>query len=529
MQLARPARLVALVLCAAACASSPEPAATIDPRDAPEPRRVVLPPTEEDRELARRAREEAARHVARQAELVWRLWVGEEPPPAEEPPEFLFAPETARAVERVAVHEDDELGQYRRLFAFLAGEVIGRATKAEDERLRELRLELLARLRAAANGSEAAERRRLAGEVLDASQELLPLLEAQRAALEAATRALGWDSPFALLAALAGASPEELLRIADAVLESTDALWREAFGAAVAREIGLSLEEVRREDLPLVFHGAGMDLPLRTRTPEQALRLTLEAMGISLERVPGLLVDAESREGKEGRSLCLPGPEKARLAVPAGGGRSHHALLADAGCALFSAHAGQEGVLLAPEAATRAFASLFARISEDPAWLTGIGEMTRAEARARAAALALRRLLSVRRHAAAIRIEHERSLAPGDLAAAERAYARWMGRALGFPVPGAWARLESLDLVAAAEAVRGELLAAQLARTLGEGWWSRPDALDRLRSYFAAGARGVEALLSALETARLEAGVLVEEVRARLAEEPPQRGTGEAT
>src|SRR5690606_411161 len=107
MQLARPARLVALVLCAAACASSPEPAATIDPRDAPEPRRVVPPPTEEDRELARRAREEAARHVARQAELVWRLWVGEEPPPAEEPPEFLFAPETARAVERVAVHEDD--------------------------------------------------------------------------------------------------------------------------------------------------------------------------------------------------------------------------------------------------------------------------------------------------------------------------------------------------------------------------------------------------------------------------------------
>src|SRR5690606_10899404 len=186
------------------------------------------------RGLAARAWEEAARHLERQAEMLWSLWLGEEAPPTEEPPDFLFEPATARAVERVAVHEDDELGQYRRLFAFLAGEVIGRATKAEDERLRELRFELLARLRAAANGSEAAERRRLAGEVLDASQELLPLLEAQRAALEAATRALGWDSPFALLGALAGASPGQLLGIADAVLEPTAAPSRRALRAAAA-------------------------------------------------------------------------------------------------------------------------------------------------------------------------------------------------------------------------------------------------------------------------------------------------------
>lgn len=516
----------------AACASSPGPSVETVVAAEPEvPPRAVPPPTEEDRGLAARAWEEAARHLERQAEMLWSLWLGEEAPPTEEPPDFLFEPATARAVERVAVHED-ESGRYRRLHAFLAGEVIARATRAEDESLRELRLDLLARLRSAALEPDAVERRRRAGEVLQESEKLVPILAAHRAAVEASVRALGWNSSFSALAALSGAKGEELLALADAVLESTDSLWREAFGAAASREIGLALDEVRREDLAFVFHGAGMDLPLRTRTPEQALRLTLEAMGASLDRLPGLIVDAESREGKEDRSLCLPGPGKARLAIPAGGGRSHHALLADAGCALFFALASREGALLLPEAPAQAFSFLFARISEDPAWLTGVGEMTRAEARARASAHALRRLLMVRRRAAAIHVEHERSLAPGDAAAWERAYARWMSRALGFPVPGAWARLESLELISAADALRGEILAAEMARALGEGWWSRPDALDRLRRYFEAGAKGVEPLLEALEVRELDVQTLVDEIRAGLSEREPelaQRGTGEAT
>jgi hypothetical protein len=515
----RPGALAAALLFAFSCSSAPRPAIETDPRaglEAEPPPRVVPAPTPEDRALAERARDEAARHLDFQAELLWSQWVGIEPPAAYEPPPFLFEPRTVLAVERVAAHEDEEDGRFGRLHAFLAGEAIGRATRAEDERLRELRLELLAQGRAVISEPDTDARRRRASELLRSSEDLLPAIEAQRAALESATRALGWDSPFRALSALAGEEPEELLRLANAILQSTDSLWREVFGGVAAREIGLELEQVRWEDLPRIFHGAGMDLPLRGGTPEEALHRTLDAMRLSLDRIPRLAVDAEAREGKEGRPLCLPGPHGVRLAIPPGGGSSHRALLRDTGCAIFSARASEGGAPFPPEPVTRAFGGLFARISEDPAWLAEVGGMTRAEARARAAASALRRLYLLRHHAAVIRIEHERSLRGHDLAAHEESHARWMSRALGFEVPGAWARFESTGLLAAIDAVRGELAASLLGKVLGEGWWARTDAADRLHAHLEAGARGIEALLSALGRDRLDADAFVEEVRAHL-------------
>lgn len=515
-----PGALAAALLLAFSCSSSPKPALETVPQaglEAEPPPRVVPAPTPEDRALAERAQAEAARHLDLQAELLWSRWVGLEPPAESEPPAFLFEPRTVLAVERVAAHEDEGDGRFGRLHAFLAGELIGRATRAEDERLRELRLELLARGRAVVSEPDAEARRRMASELLRSSEELLPAIEAQRAALESVTRTLGWDSPFLALSALAGAEPEELLRLATTILDSTDSLWREAFGAVAAREIGLDLAKVRWEDLPRIYHGAGMELPLRARTPEEALHRTLESMGLSLDRIPRLAVDAEDREGKEGRPLCLPAPHGARLAIPAGGGSSHRSLLRDAGCAIFSARLSEEGALFPPEPVTRAFGSLFARISEDPSWLAEVGGMTRAEARARAASSALRRLYLVRHHAAVIRIEHERSLRGHDLAAHEESHARWMSRALGFEVPGAWARFAGTDLLGAIDALRGELLASLLGRVLGEGWWERDDAAARLRVHLEAGARGIPALLSALEEDRLEADAFVEEMRERLA------------
>src|SRR5690606_27987706 len=90
-------------------------------------------------------------------------------------------------------------------------------------------------------------------------------------------------------------------------------------------------------------------------------------------------------------------------------------------------------------------------------------------------------------------------------------------RALGFEVPGAWARFAGTDLLGAVDALRGELLASLLGRVLGEGWWERDDAAARLRVHLEAGARGIPALLSALEEDRLEADAFVEEMRERLA------------
>jgi len=504
----RHAILAASLALATACATA-RPIETGQPAEAlpPAPRvRTVGAPTPEDEARAVRARDEAARHLTQQAERLWRLWVGLEPPAEAEPADHLFEPETVRAVERVAAHAEAPR-TWRRLYAFLAAEFFDRAVRDEDEALAE------ARLRALAYRPEGGAEDARGDAIAEALEPLLPLVEARNAALRRALGALAYESPFEAAVHLAGMEGEEAIHLAESILRATDGLWEEAFFGAAQRTLGRDATELGWSDLPRVLRSAGLDVPLRRRRPRETLDATLARLELDLSAVDRLQIDADPREDREARSLCLPMPGGARLALPEDGGPRHGDLFRDVGCALVAARGGN----VPPEPVLRAFGGLFARLTAQVAWLTEVGGMTGAEARARGAALGLRRLFLVRHHAALLLAEAERGKGQ---AAYERAYARHMARAFGIRVPGAVARLERTTPLEAVDLLRGELLASMLAEAMGEAWWNDPASRQRLDLLLDAGVEGIDALITALGREALEVGPFVTELRAALA--PPE-------
>lgn len=500
--------LFAALLLATACSSAPKPAleTRVHPGLArPAAPRTIPPPAPEEAALAARAAEEAERRWGLQAEAVWRRWVGREGPAMDEPPAFLLAPETVLALERAAAHAEDPAAgrRYAGAHAYLAGAYLDRAVRAFDERLEEAHRGLLARGRTIGAEAHALERGRKGAALLEASEALLPDLAAREAAFMAGLEALEHEHAFAARARLAGVEAEALIRLAASLLQATDGLWREAFGDAAARTLGLPLSELGWVDLPRILRGAGLVVPLRHPSPGETLDATLAGLGIELGAVEGLRVEALPG----GRSLCLPGRGGARLALPAEGGPSHRALFRDVGCALAAARCGA----LPPEPLLRGFGGLFARLTDDPEWLAAVGETSAAEARARSAAAALRRLYLVRHHAARLLAAAERD--QGDY---EASYARHMSRALGVAVPGAASRLERADLLWAIEGLRGALLASTLREALGPGWWRAPEGAERLEALLSASAQGLEALLGALGREAIEVEPFVDEVGAAL-------------
>lgn len=505
--------LLAALIFAAACSSSPKPELATPLLPEPEselPPRRIPPPSPEELALAQRAVAEAEQHWGAQAERVWSEWMGLEAPEIETPPATLLRAETILALERVASHAEDPATRerYGRVHGFLAGLYLDHAVGEFDEKSEEFQLRFLSLGRAIVSEAQPSARARLGAALLEATEELVPLRRDRVQALSRALSDLEHGSSFAARASQVGGEAEELIRLAASLLQATDTLWREALADAALKELGLPASEIGWVDLPRILGGAGLQIPLRARSPEQSLEQTLVRLGIDLAEVPKLEVEVAAREGKKAQSLCLPVLGGVRLAIPPGGGPSHQALFRDVGCALAAAASGP----LPPEHVLRGFGGLFARLTSDSDWLSQVGGLPQAEARARSAAFALRRLYFVRRHAARVLAEAE-----SDQEAYEAIYERHMGRALGIAVPGALSRLESSDLLWSIEGLRGALLASSLRESLGPRWWEGPEGKEKLFHLLAASAEGVDSLLAAMGREAIEVEPFVAELRAALA------------
>lgn len=493
--------IASLLIAATACASSPKGKLQTVPQpgllEGPAPR-VVPPPTEEERALAARAERAASELYAAQLEVLWREWTGQAPRDGGAVPEagWLIAPETLAAVERVAAHPQDPAlaRSWERLHAFLLGEALHAAVWDEDERLRRLHEEIVRpKVAPFAGIMDAEERRGLGMDLVSDAAELAAALEGRRRALLQEVARLGYGDPLQVAAILHDVQVAQAEGLARALLEGTDELWREAFGRAALLEVGLPLSDVRWVDLPRIFHGAGFDVPLRARSPRQSLDATLSGLGVDLGSVEGLVLDDVARPDKDPRPLCLSTEVGGRLSLPPDGGPSHRALFREAGCALFAAQASGPPWRL-DEAAITAFASLFEAIPTDRVWLQQMASLTEAEARARDASASLRKLHLLRTQAGKLLFEVRKHREALEEEALEAAFSRTMERALLFPVEGGWVHLEQDELLASVDVLRGEALGAAVAEALGQGWWSDPGALPRLRELQAAGTLGAPAL-----------------------------------
>jgi hypothetical protein len=340
----------------------------------------------------------------------------------------------------------------RRLLRFAVEARLSKATALSDAaRAQAEAQEGLADLTAALAAEPAVARRvELEEQRLDVvARRLTPLAAEGLERVRAETRALGWPSPRALLAALHGRDPGALAAEAEALLRATRApeLDGGEDGAVTARL-----------DLPRVHRAAWAD-PLLPADPVAHLRAELTRLGIP-ER---FTLDAAARSGKSPRAFCaaITVPGDVHLVVaPRGGLSDLEALFHEAGHAIHLSHRDPRAPFEDRHLTDRAHAEALAFALESRA--TGaIGDERLTAHRAAMTHLRLRHL--------AASLLHDLDLLDNgpDHALRER-YARRMASATGLTWPSAPWLTAADPLLSSADYLR----ALARARTLSD-----PEAL----------------------------------------------------
>lgn len=509
------ARIAALLLIAsaalAACKTAgsevkaPEQAAAA-PVDAGPPAPIDLAPR----------REEAKALLHKQADLYWKNWTtgeGVDIAATYAGHDALFSREVLEQVQRNEAAEADPLKK-RALTDFelyllsehiskelapLADEIAklqGTATMSVDGQEVAFRnLEPML-----ANESSHAKRVALSEAALPVLNRLNPLLERKQQETELLIKALGFASYDALSARMRDADLDALAKQADALLTSSNALYTKSMGDAVNRELRLELKDVRRADVPRFFHSAAVQSAFPAAQMMPRFTALLAGMGIDLDKLSGIRIDARTDPKKNPRAVCFPVsvPDDVRLSIkPRGGVDDYDQLFHEGGHALHYASTTTpvwEFQQLGNSTVTEAYAFLFQDRLEDPRYLSELG-MTGELLNSYVRSAAVRKLYMLRRYAAKVLFEHAwhgaQPLTPEQLRARYKAI---MERAYGFPLTDADVAqlyVDHDDFFYSADYLRAWFLAAQLDAALsakyGERWWHAPEAGKQLQKLWASG------------------------------------------
>jgi len=527
-----------LCACALACGHAPaKPPPPAAPSSNGARARPVLPPPPDDpRDFAAELSEETRALLRAEGDLLWTRWTtGSGPLPsgalADHP--RLFQREAVSAVASAAASARkpaDELA-LRFLHGDLATLQIAREAAAETDALERAR----AALSFAAPGDVRAERgerdldRLLTDEPSAQKRAAIAQAEA-RAALSLAPLALARDKAVAeamarlglpgwgdLIAEMHRATPAELADLAERTLSVTDAATQKAVGGTAQRNLGVTVDRLRRADLPRLLRSAAADPQFPPGKGWASAQATLGAVGADLGKVR---VDAEPSPSKAARPLALlvDPPRDVRLSVrPTGGFEEQRAVLHEAARAAGGAATDVprwELAQLGPGSAAEGVAQLFEELAGDPAWLREQTALRGEPLDDLVHTQATRRLLAARRAAAMVLFEIRRREGPGTAEANASLYRQLLQRATfaGFSDDdaGRWA-LDADGWLRAATHLQGALLAAQLQQALektpaagapaagaSDGgkpppethWWHEPGTGAVLRNIWAQGRSG---------------------------------------
>jgi hypothetical protein len=487
--------LALLCACALACGHAPAkpapPAAPSSNGPRPRPRPVLPPPPDDPRDFAAELSEETRALLRAEGDLLWTRWTtGSGPLPsgalADHP--RLFQREAVSAVASAAAlarKPADELA-LRFLHGELATLQIARAAAAETDALERAR----AALSFAAPGDARAERgerdldRLLTDEPSAQKRAAIAQAEA-KAALSLAPLALARDKAVAdamarlgltgwgdLIADMHGATPAELADLAERTLSATDAATQKAVAGTAQRNLGVTVDRLRRADLPRLLRSAAADPHFPPGKGWASAQATLAAVGAELGKVR---IDAEPSSSKAARPLALlvDPPRDVRLSVrPTGGLEEQRAVLHEAARAAGGTATDVprwELAQLGPGSAAEGAAQLFEELAGDPAWLREQIALRGEPLDDLVHTQATRRLLAARRAAAMVLFEVRRREGPGTAEANASLYRQLLQRAtfaaFSDDDAGRWA-LEADGWLRAATQLQGALLAAQLQQAL---------------------------------------------------------------
>ena len=532
-----------LCACALACGHAPKSAPPAAPATNGARSRPVLPPPPDDpRDFAAELTEETRALLRVEGDLLWTRWTtGSGPMPsgalADHP--RLLQREAALAVASAAASARKPLDELalQLLHGQLATLLVGRETAAETDALERAR----AALSFAAPGdprperaerdldrlltdeSSAQKRAAIAQAEAKAAQALGPLALARDQAVAKALPRLGLPPWEELVVEMHRQTPAELAELAERTLVATGSAAQKAVAEAAQRNLGVTVDRLRRADLPRLVRSAGADSHFPPGKGWASAQATLAGAGAELRRVR---IDAEPSPSKAARPLALlvDPPGDVRLSVrPTGGFEEQRALLHEAARAAGGTAIDVprwELAQLGDGSAAEGVAQLFEELTGDPAWLREQTALRGEPLDDLVHTQATRRLLTARRAAAMVLFEVKRREGAQTGEANASLYRQLLQRAtfaaFSDDDAGRWA-LEADGWLRTAAQLQGAVLAAQLQQGLEkvrdqaaavpasavegakaeaakpaaeEHWWHDPKTGEVLRKIWAQGRSG---------------------------------------
>jgi len=430
--------------------------------------------------------------------------------------------------------EGDEERRLRLLQGALTDEALQDAVKEQNDRrgTEEARREVVVggetipfRLAAVKqqNEDDRARRRRIFEARLEVIRDLNAILVDRWNQLHEFAMDLGYDHYAHLFSDIKGIDFAHLQTILSRFLKQTDSLYRDMM-SRMLKPMGLTVEAAEAHDINYLFRGKGYDAYFRKEEAVPTLKRTLKGLGFDLDRQENIRLDTEERPRKSPRAFCvaLAVPDDIVLVtMPHGGHDDFATILHEAGHAEHFGNTAKklpfEFRYLGDNSVTEGWAFVLEYIALEPAWL-------RAHVGLEDTADFLRftythKLFFLRRYAA--KLAYELDLHTKGVDGMGEAYARELGRVLGYRVPPEFYLMDVDDGFYAALYVRAWIFDAQarsaLQEQFGDDWWATTGAGEFLRRQWATGQKyTVEEILSGLGYAGLDVDPFLEEVETAL-------------
>ena len=432
--------------------------------------------------------------------------------------ELLWQQLATLTVAREAEPEIDALERARAQLSFEAasGSDVAPAQRGERDLDRLLSEESSAQKRAAVALAEA-----------KATQPLAPLALARDAAVERAIADLGLQSWTAMEERAHGMSLRDLAALAEQTLAATEAAAAKAVAQASVRSLGITVDHLRRSDLPRLVRQAAADPQFAPGRAWPSAAAVFAQTGAQLPA--SLRIDAAPSPSKGARPLALlvDPPLDVRLSLrPTGGLDEQRATLHEGARAIGGVStrvARWELAQLGDGSAAEGAAQLFEALCGDPEWLREATQLRGEPLDDLVQTEATRRLLSARRAAALVLFEIQRRSGPRTAEAQAALYRGLIQRAtfavLSDEDASRWA-LEAETWMRSVPQLTGAVLAAQLETP---SWWRSTAAGDKLKQIWAGG-RSLTALDAARELGltSLDPAALSAVAEARLAYRAPE-------
>ncbi len=304
---------------------------------------------------------------------------------------------------------------------------------------------------------------------------------------------LGYPSYGAFAATLRETDLNALRALAEQVLSSSEEAYLRVIGELAQRELQLPRSALTRADFARLFRPKGVDTFFPKDALTGSLRKTVAGMGIQLDALKNLTLDAREDAKKNPRTLAIAVevPDDVRLSLrPLGGLDDYASAFHELAHALHYAHAERltfELGKLGNATVTEAYGFLFEDLVADPTWIQQNTTLPAERLPGYLSASSAFALHQLRMAAGAVLygvLVHER-----DESEARALYAQVMSRVLGIKLTAEESARYSVDredFLDSADALRSRCLAGQLQAQLklrfGPTWWRQPAAGELLRS-----------------------------------------------